>query len=126
MRYFLYSEFDQKGLPGSGERFMDRLFLTNLDALRHKCGFPFIITSGYRTPEYNNAISTTGRSGPHTHGKAIDVLVSSGNTFIILENAMEMECFTGFGFKQHGENRYMHIDSLSKHEGPRPNIWSYR
>lgn len=126
MRYFVYSEFDQPGVPESGQKFMDKLFLTNLDALRHKCGFPFIITSGYRSPEYNNKVSKTGRNGPHTFGKAADILVSRKNVFIVLKNAFEMGCFMGFGIKQHGENRYIHIDSLCDHEGPRPNVWSYK
>ena len=33
------------------------------------------ITSGYRCPEHNNKISSTGLSGPHTTGKAIDISV---------------------------------------------------
>lgn len=122
LRYFLYSEFDQKGVPGSGEEFMDRDFLVSLDALRHKCRFPFIISSGYRSPEYNNQVSSTGFTGPHTTGKAADIAVSRGNAFILLQNALELDCFTGIGIHQKGEHRFIHLDSI---ERPQKTIWSY-
>ncbi|MEE9510289.1 MAG: D-Ala-D-Ala carboxypeptidase family metallohydrolase [Candidatus Bathyarchaeia archaeon] len=125
MRYFIHSEFDQKGLPGSGEKFMDRLFLSQLDALRHKCKFPFIINSGYRSPEYNNQISTTGFYGAHTTGKAADIAVERQNAYLLLQNALEMECFTGIGIKQHGDRRFIHLDTLTPDEALRPTIWSY-
>lgn len=121
MRYFIHSEFDQKGLPGSGEKSMDRLFLSQLDALRHKCGFPFIVTSGYRSPEYNNKISTTGFNGAHTTGKAADIAVDTMNAFILAERAFEMGCFTGIGIGK----GFVHLDTLTPEEAPRPRLWSY-
>jgi len=121
MRYFLYSEFDQKKLPGSGEKFMKLAFMMQLDALRHKCGFPFIITSGYRTPEYNNEISTTGLTGAHTTGKAADIAADSKQSYIIIRNAFEMGCFTGIGVGR----GFVHLDTLKPDEFPRPRIWQY-
>lgn len=122
MRYFTYAEFDQKGEEGSGQLFMDYLFLTSLDALRHKCGFPFVVTSGYRTPEYNNQVSTTGYDGPHTTGKAADILVSRSNADIVLEKAYEMGCFTGKGIHQKGDNRFIHLDTIERESNA---IWTY-
>ena len=122
MRYFTYREFDQKGLEGSGEEFMDATFLANLDALRHKCGFPFVITSGYRSPEHNNEISTTGFTGSHTQGLAADIAVSRNNARIVLFNALEMGCFTGIGVDQKGEGRFIHLDSMGREQ---PALWSY-
>jgi len=121
MRYFTYSEFDQKGLASSGEEHMDRNFLNSLDALRHKCGFPFIITSGYRSPEYNDRVSGTGLTGPHTTGRAADILVSGENTYTLLDHAFEMDCFNGIGINQKGDARFIHLDSI---EGSK-RIWSY-
>ena len=121
MRYFLFSEFDQKGLQGSGQDFMDNLFVSRLDALRHTCGFPFIITSGYRTPEYNNQVSTTGYTGPHTTGKAADIQVSRGNAYIVLREALNMGCFTGIGINQKGDDRFIHLDSIVGAN----RLWSY-
>lgn len=122
MRHFTYSEFDQKGEEGSGQLFMDYLFLHSLDALRHKCDFPFVVTSGYRTPEYNNEISTTGLTGPHTTGKAADIAVSRKNARIVLQNAFEMGCFTGIGLNQKGDGRFIHLDTIEREE---PAIWTY-
>ena len=121
MRYFTYREFDQRGLEGSGEQHMDREFIANLDALRHKCGFPFILTSAYRSPEYNARVSHTGLTGPHTTGKAVDISVSRENARIVLREALNMECFTGIGINQKGDARFLHLDSI---EGPN-RIWSY-
>ena len=122
MRYFTYAEFDQKGEEGSGQLFMDYLFLASLDDLRDKCGFPFIITSGYRTPEYNNQVSSTGYDGPHTTGKAADILVSRSNARIVLHHALEMGCFTGIGIHQKGEGRFIHLDTLERDSNA---LWSY-
>lgn len=125
MRYFTYGEFDQRGLPGSGTTHMDRDFLNNLDALRHKCKFPFVVTSGYRSPEYNNEVSSSGLTGAHTTGKAADIAVSRQNAFMLLKNAFEMDYFTGIGIKQKGDNRFIHLDSLTPEEAFRPTTWSY-
>lgn len=122
MRYFTYSEFDQKGMEGSGEIYMDRRFLSYLDALRHKCGFPFIVTSGYRTPEYNARISSTGLTGPHTTGKAADIAVARGNAYTLLQHAMDLDCFRGIGINQKGKGRFIHLDSI---ERDYKTIWSY-
>ena len=121
MRYFLYSEFDQKGLVGSGKEHMDTTFLANLDALRHKCGFPFIITSGYRSPEYNDRVSSTGLTGPHTTGKAADIACSRENAYTILDKALEMGCFNGIGLNQKGDSRFIHLDSIVGNR----RVWTY-
>ena len=127
MRYFLHSEFDQKDgkLPNSGKEFMDTTFLNNLDALRHRCGFPFIINSGYRSPEYNAKVSKTGLTGAHTTGLAADIAVSRENAYTVLREAFAMGCFTGIGINQKGDNRFIHVDSLTSTEAPRPTVWSY-
>ena len=121
LRYFTYNEFNQKGMEGTGEIYMDRTFLSYLDALRHKCGFPLIVASGYRTPKYNDEVSSTGFTGPHTTGKAADIAVSRGNADKLLEMVYDMGCFTGKGLNQKGEGRFIHLDIL---EGPN-RIWTY-
>lgn len=118
MRYFLYSEFDQKNVPGSGESHMDRHFLSCLDTLRHKCDFPFIVNSGYRSPEYNNQVSSTGFTGPHTTGKASDTAVAGSKAYTLLKHAMEMDCFTGIGIGK----SFIHLDIIQRNYKI---IWSY-
>ena len=45
-KYFKLSDFD---CQETGENEMDLDFIMDLDELRESCGFPFIITSGYRS-----------------------------------------------------------------------------
>lgn len=125
MKYFQLSEFDQKGLPDSGSK-MNATFLGYIDELRDRCGFPFIITSGYRTPEYNASVSESGLTGAHTLGKAVDIAVSGEKAWILLKEAFEMGVFTGMGISQKGEHRFIHLDICTKADNlPRPAIWSY-
>lgn len=121
MKYFKYSEFDQKDgkLPGSGEKYMSSEFLNKLDKLRELMGQPMRVTSGYRSPEYNAKVSNTGRTGPHTTGKAADIACSNGQ---MRHKLVKLACelgFTGIGISK----SFVHLDTL---EGPhRPNIWTY-
>jgi hypothetical protein len=57
--------------------FMHPEVLRKLDALTDSFGEKFKITSGYRDPFFNQKVSWSGASGPHTHGRAVDVDVSS-------------------------------------------------
>jgi zinc D-Ala-D-Ala carboxypeptidase len=126
MKYFQYHEFDEHGNPGTGAKYMDSTFLQMLDQLREKCGFPLEISSGYRSPEYNAAVSKTGENGPHTTGKAADIKVSGTNAYILLKHAFAMG-FTGIGISQKGahQSRFIHLDILGSDQGPRPVVWSY-
>lgn len=126
MRYFKIEEFDQRDAPGSGENMCPE-FLTMIDDLRDKCGFPFIISSGYRSPEYNEQVSSSGRTGPHTTGKAADISVYGENAHILLWHATDME-FSGIGISQKGnyKSRFIHLDTLPNDDNhPRPWVWSY-
>lgn len=125
MNYFKQEEFDQPGLLGSGSK-MNNAFIEHLNELRRLCGFPLVISSGYRTPEYNNEISDSGTTGAHTTGKAADICVSYEKAYIVLKNAFNMGVFTGIGINQKGDKRFIHLDMCDKEDGlPRPVIWSY-
>lgn len=103
---------------------MDKHFMERLDGIRLTFNLPMRISSGYRCPKYNQAISETGETGPHTTGRAVDVRVSGREAFQLLDIAVTMG-MTGIGIKQHGPHalRYLHLDDL-QHEG-RPWLWSY-
>lgn len=121
MRYFKNAEFDQKGLPGSGAK-MDVAYLVHIDEWRHRCGFPITVNSGYRSPEYNNQVSSTGLNGPHTTGKAADYGMSGERLYIGVREAMAMKVFTGIGIAKN----FIHLDTLTEADGfPRPRIWVY-
>jgi zinc D-Ala-D-Ala carboxypeptidase len=100
-------------------------FMDKVEKLRDRLGFALPCTSGYRCPEYNSRVSGTGRTGPHTTGRAIDLSVSHARALELLRMALSMG-FTGIGIKQHGAGRFIHLDDLPEKEGQfRPTIWSY-
>jgi len=106
---------------------MDADFLTAFDALREVYGSPLILHSGYRCPVHNVAVSTTGPQGPHTTGRAVDVLAYGAEAHRLIGLALRRG-FTGVGVSQkglHGQ-RFVHLDTLLDAPGqPRPWVWSY-
>jgi uncharacterized protein YcbK (DUF882 family) len=122
-RYFQASEFACH--CGCGQNLIDSQFVTELDELRHRYGAPLKVSSGYRCPEHNAKVSETGLTGPHTTGRAADLLVDRGNAYKLLKLALELG-FTGIGVQQKGTGRFLHIDNLPNAPGqPRPTLWSY-
>ncbi len=122
LRYFQLSEFACKHC---GQNLIDHAFVQELDDLRHNLGLPLVISSGYRCPEHNSKVSSTGRTGPHTTGRAADIAVSHGRAYEVLQAAMLMK-FTGIGVNQKGSARFIHLDNLPNAPGqPRPTVWSY-
>lgn len=112
---------------GTGELIVDEDFMDKLEVFRSDCGFPFVVSSGYRSPDHNARVSSTGRTGPHTTGAAVDLLTSGRHALHILSFATRYG-FTGIGAKQHGPwgDRFVHLDTLSEVEGrPRPHLWTY-
>lgn len=110
---------DCGGRADMRDRFMD-----SLQQIRNGYARPMVITSGFRCPDYNAQISTTGRTGPHTKGRAADIKVSGSNTYHLMGSAYALD-MRGIGLKQHGPmaGRYMHLDDLGGRT--RPRVWSY-
>lgn len=71
-RHFKVKEFACK--DGSQVVFIDDYLCTILDILRNKIGKPVIITSGYRTPEWNKKCNGAKYSY-HMRGMAADIRV---------------------------------------------------
>lgn len=101
---------------------MNPAFMKKLIAMREEAGFPFILSSAYRCPSYNEKVSYTGSTGPHTTGRAVDVLVDRRRAYEFMELAFK-HGMTGIGVKQKGVVRFLHIDDLIGEL--RPWIWSY-
>lgn len=123
-RYPNFTEAEFRCRCGCGRAGMDPAFMDALQDLRRLWGKPMVISSGYRCPEHNAAVSSTGPSGPHTTGKAADILVHGGMALSLLALATNGR-FTGVGVHQRGPHagRFIHLDTI---EGPaRPGIWSY-
>lgn len=119
-RYFSKAELSCR--CGCGQAKMDPDFMMWLEKLRETCGFPFPVSSAYRCPAHNSKVSSTGENGPHTTGKAIDIVVQGARAHILIRQAMNMGV-SGLGVHQRGTGRFIHLDLIT--EGPRPNVWSY-
>ena len=113
---------------GCGRADMDPDFMQKLEAVRRMVDQPMAVSSAFRCPEHNQAVSSTGADGPHTTGRAIDIRVSGHQAHRVLAFALR-HGMSGVGVKQHGNHsaRFLHMDDLEDDEtpGPRPWIWSY-
>lgn len=122
LRYFKIEEF---ACSHCGQNLIDNQFVTELDELRHRYGAPLKVSSGYRCPDHNAKVSSTGRTGPHVMGRACDFLIDRTNAYRLLRIALDMG-FTGIGVQQKGSGRFLHIDNLPNSPGqPRPTVFSY-
>lgn len=113
MRNFELSEF---ACSHTGKNKMDSSFLSKLDELRDRCGFPFVITSAYRDITHP-VEAKKNKGGTHTQGIAADIRVSNGTQkYTIVKEAMAMG-FTGIGIA----NTFIHVDTRTT----TPVIWTY-
>lgn len=96
-------------------------FMERVETLRVAFGKPMRVTSAARCPDHNDRVSGTGRTGPHTTGRAIDLGVRGQDAFEVVRLAL-MLGFTGIGVAQKGASRFIHLDDLT---AGRPTIWSY-
>ena len=112
----------------SGRLVVETDFMDRFEQLRTALGFPLIINSGYRTPEHNAVVSTTGDDGPHTTGRACDIRLYGERVLQLISVARSLG-FSGFGLEQNAKtpivSRYIHIDDLATPAFPRPTVWTY-
>lgn len=101
--HFELSEFD---CHHTGRNEMDYAFVLQLDMLRAWCGFPFIITSGYRDPSHP-VEAAKDAPGWHTRGRAADIRVNGDRQrAAIVENAFRLG-FRGIG----AAKTFVHVDT---------------
>jgi uncharacterized protein YcbK (DUF882 family) len=113
MRYFKLKDFNCQE-TGNNEMCSD--FLDKLDELRHVCGFPFIITSGYRDKTHSIE-ARKAKAGTHAQGIASDIRINNGNeAYEIIKNAQSMG-FNGIGVAK----TFIHVDTRKT----MPVIWTY-
>ena len=112
-KYFRIEEFN---CQETGENEMKEEFIHKLDELRKACGFPFRITSGYRSP--NHSIEKRkSKPGTHAQGIACDIAVSGGaQRYKIVCEAMRLG-FTGVGVAK----TFIHVDIRET----TPVVWEY-
>tara|TARA_R110002153_G_scaffold33661_2_gene101404 strand:+ start:1006 stop:1347 length:342 start_codon:yes stop_codon:yes gene_type:complete len=113
MNYFTRDEFD---CQETGENEMSTEFLNMLDILREEANFPFVITSGYRSP--NHSIEAKkAKAGTHAQGIAADIRVNSGAERMVIIKAALALGFTGIGVAE----TFVHLDIRKT----TPVIWIY-
>jgi len=102
---------------------MDLGFIAKLQEARILAGIPFVITSGWRSEEYNNKLINRGypatTTSAHLKGLAADIeCVSSRARFIIITSLFSV------GFARIGiSNKHIHVDDdVSKAKNV---IWLY-
>ncbi len=101
-KYFRIEEFN---CQETGENEMSEEFIHKLDELRKACGFPFRITSGYRSPSHSIE-ARKATPGTHAQGIACDIYVSGGSQrHKIIKEAMRLG-FTGIGVAK----TFIHVD----------------
>lgn len=118
IKYFRPAEFDSPDKSGSGRFNMQKEIVGPLDYIRAHCGFPLIVTSGYRTKEHNNQVGGVDSSS-HTNGYAADIVcMTSAARAKIIYYALEI------GIRRMGIGpRIIHLDTSPFH--PQDVTWLY-
>lgn len=114
MKYFSIEEFD---CQETGENNMCPKFLARLDNLREVCGFPFYITSGYRSVNHSVERAKLSGGGTHTRGIAADIAVSGGAQRYQIQKHAYALGFTGIGVHR----KFVHVDIRDD----KPVAWPY-
>jgi len=98
---------------GCGRMEMQDSFMKKLVNIREIVDMPFMVTSGFRCPAYNNEVSSTGFRGPHTTGRAIDIAVTGSRMrYLIIKTAMKI------GINRIGiAKTFVHLDDLTFFDG---------
>jgi zinc D-Ala-D-Ala carboxypeptidase len=113
---FKYFDIGEFVCQETGDNEISEDFVHELDKLRGACGFPFRITSGYRSKEHSiEARKQT--PGTHTQGIAADIAVQGGaQRMILVQKALELG-ITGVGVAK----TYIHVDTRKT----TPVLWCY-
>ena len=110
----------------TGECKVSSSFLTKLETLRQHYDKPIRLTSAYRSPEHpvEKAKSKDGKprsTGYHVLGRAVDIACWNADGARLLQIAIQMNLFGGYGFSFTGSQRFLHVDD--REDGLM--IWSY-
>ena len=114
LEFFTLDEFN---CQVTGENKMEPEFLQKLDRLRAGCGFPFVITSGYRHPIEHPIEASKEVPGTHAQGIAADIqIISASQRHTIVSETLKLG-FKGIGIAK----TFVHVDT----RGTTPVMWLY-
>ena len=116
--YFTREEF---ACQYTGENEISDRLLLKLDLLRARCGFPFVITSGYRSEDHPIEAKKE-KAGTHAQGIAVDIKAISGTEkYEIVKQALLLG-FGGIGVAR----SFIHVDDRSvTNSNSVPVMWTY-
>lgn len=91
---------------------LDETFVAKLDKARHFAGFPFVIASGFRTPEKNQSIIGAVPDSSHLKGMAVDLKVENDHEVFLISEACTVVGITRIGIYVDANNvpTHVHID----------------
>ena len=93
-------------------------FIHKLDHLRAACGFPFNITSGYRSIKHSAERSKAVPGGTHSQGIAADIYVNGGRQRMQIVKHAAALGFNGIGVAK----SFVHVDMR---DGDKSVLWCY-
>jgi len=114
----MYRFFDENEFACSccGENHIRPSFVSRLDRLREVCGFPFVITSGWRCRNHPSE-AVKEKPGMHHDGCAADIQVADGTQRRkLVQEALRMG-FDGVGVA----DGFVHVDDRKT----TPVLWTY-
>lgn len=88
---------------------LDEEFVAKLDQARYLAGFPFIITSGLRTPETNQSLIGAAPESSHLKGFAVDIHVGNSHEVFLLVHAARVVGITRIGVYVDKEFNPVHV-----------------
>lgn len=118
MNEFDYFQMNEFACKHCGKNEMDRDFIHKLDEARNTAGVPFVITSGYRCEEHNEAVGGSPTSS-HMKGHAVDISCTDSRTRWLIIGALFEAGINRIGI---GEN-FIHCDDDPKK--PSEVVWLY-
>lgn len=115
-KYFTEKEFHCDGVNCFD--LMNHDLIERLDIARDMCGFPFHITSSWRSKKKNQEVNGKSNSS-HLTGNAVDLSCTNSTTRMYMIEALLTAGFTRIGIS----NRFIHVDV--DEELPQNVIWTY-
>jgi uncharacterized protein YcbK (DUF882 family) len=111
----IYKYFKPEEVVGINEEFVAKLDLARAKTIEldpEKRGIPFVITSGFRTPEKNQSIIGAIPDSSHLKGLAVDLAVSNSHEVALIIDAARLVGITrrGIYLDRQFNPTHIHLD----------------
>lgn len=121
-RFQHFSDLEMRCKCGCGS-LPDPAFMAWLEQVRQVYGKPMVVTSGARCEAHNRAVGGEQNSA-HCEGMAVDIAIRGAEAMQLVHAAL-ISHVQGIGLKQHGADRFVHLDRAVPIEGIRPRPWIF-